>query len=602
MTGRWVVPLALLVGVLAPTACVLWFLNVAVTNQREASKRKLADAYRGQLVLLRDRADAFWEKRAADLERMAQEGTPPVVFHRIVTEGLADAVIVRDYPSLSMAATTDSTGERGDWLVARSLEAQGAYKPAADAYRDIVRSEPDVSIGARAAQGEVRCLMRAGEQASARRVIGQYFARGRLMGGIDPQGRLIAADELLLAGATQAELLRALVMDYANVSMPSGQRLFLMEQIGPDVFPTHNAERMAARFLESGRARGGEGRLEPSGMVDMWQLAAGPAIGLYHTATLVAATRGLASGLDARVAVLPPGASSGLGMESTEGGARMPGWRISLSPTGNQPFDETGRRQITSLVWLGFLAIAAVAITAVVAGQAFRRHWQRARLKTDLVAAVSHELKTPLSSMRALVDSLLDDAEPDTRKTRDYLELIARENLRLSRLIENFLTFSRLERRRQKFEFRPVEPESIVEASLEAARERWPAAEVRPEVSVEPDLPPVRADREALVTVLLNLLDNAYKYTPGEKRIAMRVRRAREGVVFEVQDNGVGIAPREQERIFRRFYQVDRRLSRETGGCGLGLSIVEFIVREHGGRVLVDSRPGAGSTFSVAIP
>ena len=86
MTGRWVVPLTLLVGVLAPTACVLWFLNVAVTNQREASRRKLADAYRGQLILLRDRADAFWEKRAADLERVTQEGLPPVVFHRIVTQ------------------------------------------------------------------------------------------------------------------------------------------------------------------------------------------------------------------------------------------------------------------------------------------------------------------------------------------------------------------------------------------------------------------------------------------------------------------------------------------------------------------------------------
>src|SRR5207249_2771045 len=125
--------------------------------------------------------------------------------------------------------------------------------------------------------------------------------------------------------------------------------------------------------------------------------------------------------------------------ESTTAGSRLPGWQISLSLTGHEPFDETARRQMQSLVWLGFLAIAAVAITAVIAGQAFCRHWQRARLKTDLVAAVSHELKTPLCSMRALVDSLLDDEHPDAEKTRDYLELIARENLRLSRLIENFL-------------------------------------------------------------------------------------------------------------------------------------------------------------------
>ncbi len=110
------------------------------------------------------------------------------------------------------------------------------------------------------------------------------------------------------------------------------------------------------------------------------------------------------------------------------------------------------------------------------------------------------------------------------------------------------------------------------------------------------------ADEDALVTVLLNLLDNAYKYTPAEKRIGLRAFSDNGGVVFAVEDNGIGIAPREQKRIFRRFYQVDRRLAREAGGCGLGLSIVEFILRAHGGTVQVKSQPGKGSTFSVVLP
>jgi signal transduction histidine kinase len=105
-----------------------------------------------------------------------------------------------------------------------------------------------------------------------------------------------------------------------------------------------------------------------------------------------------------------------------------------------------------------------------------------------------------------------------------------------------------------------------------------------------------------LTTVLLNLLDNACKYTPAEKRIRLRAYRQDGRVAFAVEDNGIGIAPRERKRIFRRFYQVDRRLARETGGCGLGLSIVEFIVRAHGGEVTVESRPGAGSTFRVWLP
>jgi two-component system, OmpR family, phosphate regulon sensor histidine kinase PhoR len=123
-------------------------------------------------------------------------------------------------------------------------------------------------------------------------------------------------------------------------------------------------------------------------------------------------------------------------------------------------------------------------------------------------------------------------------------------------------------------------------------------------VDIESDatLPSVKADEDALTTVLLNLLDNAYKYTPAEKRISLRAYREGERVIFAVEDNGIGIAPREQKRIFRKFYQVDRRLARETGGCGLGLSIVDEIVRAHGGSVRVRSQLGQGSTFLVSLP
>jgi two-component system phosphate regulon sensor histidine kinase PhoR len=112
----------------------------------------------------------------------------------------------------------------------------------------------------------------------------------------------------------------------------------------------------------------------------------------------------------------------------------------------------------------------------------------------------------------------------------------------------------------------------------------------------------LRADQDALVTALLNLLDNAYKYTPSDRRIRVEAYREAGNVAFAVKDNGIGIAARDQKRIFRRFFQVDRRLARETGGCGLGLSIVEFIVKAHGGSAQVESKPGAGSAFRIVIP
>jgi signal transduction histidine kinase len=224
-----------------------------------------------------------------------------------------------------------------------------------------------------------------------------------------------------------------------------------------------------------------------------------------------------------------------------------------------------------------------------------------AGIKADLVATVSHELKTPLSSIRLLVDTLLNDAVLDPQKTREYLELIAQENSRLSLLIANFLAFSRMERNRYTFEFVPARVEEVIQKAVEAAGERFREPGCELTVEVAPDLPEILADEGALVTALVNLLDNAYKYTPGEKHIALRGFASGGEVCLEVRDNGIGIAPRETKKIFLKFYQADRRLSRTGGGCGLGLSIVRFLVEAHGGSVRVSSEPGKGSTFTVAL-
>jgi signal transduction histidine kinase len=279
----------------------------------------------------------------------------------------------------------------------------------------------------------------------------------------------------------------------------------------------------------------------------------------------------------------------------------MPGWDVSFVLRDTSAAAATARGRRYSYLSIALFAIGAIAAAVATIGGAVRRQARLASFKTDLVSAVSHELKTPLASMRLLVDALLDDEPLDLAKTRDYLQLMAVENARLSRLIDNFLTFSRLERNRHQFVFKPVSPADVVQDTLIA----MPAArrgDRAPIVEIAPDLPPIVADRDALVTALLNLLDNAYKYTPTDERISVRVSREGDSVVFAVEDNGIGIAPREHKRIFRRFYRVDQRLTRETSGSGLGLSIVDAIVRAHGGSVQVRSRPEHGSTFAVYVP
>jgi len=571
--SSWLVPLFLILGVLLPTGCVLWFMNDAATSQAAAARQSVTEAYRNQLPLLRDRVEANWQTRAASLDSQAGARTPSD-FARAVKAGLADSIV---YP--------------------------GVYPQPVQALHPELKPRADLS----AAQVQIRDLVRGGNKDAALRVIQKQFVTGPLARATDPQGRLIAADEQLLAldllPRGDHRRLVALLNDYEHAAMPSAQRLFLMDEVralDPAAeFPTIEAERLAAQYLETGSA--------PK---DTWKLASksGRGIALYRTSTMLAAMRTFldqqSPSRSVRFEMLPPGASAS--GESLEAGSLLPGWRISFALLDTKPLDEAAHARRASYLWAGALVIGAMAVMGLVVGNIFRRQMRLARLKTDLVAAVSHELKTPLASMRLLVDSLLEDTHPDPTKTREYLRLIAGENDRLTRLIENFLTFSRIERNRQRFDFAPVKPGNVIHAAAHILRERLQSPACRFEIDAPDDLPPVNADGDALITVLLNLLDNAYKYTPaGEemvKRISVRSHHSAGEVVFEVEDNGIGIAPRDQKRIFRRFYQVDQRLARETGGCGLGLSIVEFIVRAHGGTVCVTSRPGAGSTFIVRLP
>ncbi|HEY7336319.1 MAG TPA: HAMP domain-containing sensor histidine kinase [Bryobacteraceae bacterium] len=559
----------LLAGVAAPTACIFWFMNQAARSQAESAKRSVTEAYRGQIRLLRDRIDSYWDDRAsalqqssglraaADFRRMiAKGGTDSVVFLN------ADGSLTYPVPLPPFAPNTPATPEQR-------------------------------------AQEQVRSLLQSGKKENAIEAIKNNFK------GNSP----IAADErLLLLHLTKSrDVLGRLIAQIDDYSAPmaSPHRLFLMDavrEIAPDtIFPTYDAERLAADFVEARGAYSLDPLLQKTRLPDVWQLAFPNrrGVALFRTDTVLAAMRSLLapSNSPAKVnfAVAPPGAAAS--EDAIAAGANMPGWQIGFSLLDATAIEALGRQKMATYLWIGYIAMAAIVLIGLAAGQYFRRQLRLTRLKTDLVAAVSHELKTPLASMRVLVDGLLEDESPDPRKTREYLQLISGENLRLTRLIENFLAFSRIERHRQRFEFAEIEPKRVVESAALAVRERVPV-----KVETAASLPSVYADQDALVTVLLNLLDNAYKYTPSEKRISLRTYSEGASMVFAVEDNGIGIAPRDQKRIFRKFYQVDQRLARETGGCGLGLSIVDYIVRAHGGSVQVQSRAGAGSTFLVRLP
>jgi signal transduction histidine kinase len=283
-------------------------------------------------------------------------------------------------------------------------------------------------------------------------------------------------------------------------------------------------------------------------------------------------------------------------------GPSKPGWHLAISLEDDALFDAAAERKAQVYWWIAGAVIAGMAILGTLLARAFGQQTRLARLKTDLVTTVSHELKTPLTGMRAVVDTLLETEHLEETTTREYLRLLSRENARLSALIENFLTFSRLERNKVAFRFSPSRPDQLVDAAVTAMGERGHAPACRIETLVAPDLPLMNADREAITTALLNLLDNAWKYTGDEKRICLRADARNGSVLFAVEDNGVGIPAHALRRVFQRFYQVDQRLAREVGGCGLGLSIVQAIAKAHSGAVRVASEPGRGSVFTLEIP
>jgi signal transduction histidine kinase len=265
-------------------------------------------------------------------------------------------------------------------------------------------------------------------------------------------------------------------------------------------------------------------------------------------------------------------------------------------------FNKAASRQITVYIWTGAMVILVILLVGLFAGQAVGRQIRLNKMKNNFIATVSHELKTPLASMRLLVDTLLEKRVRDEAHAEEYLNMIARENERLTRVIENFLSFSRMERNRNAFTMLPTAPTDIVENAVESICTKYKANGCKLEMDLTEDLPEITVDADALVTVLINLLDNACKYTGADKQIRLSLTVDNEEICFAVADNGIGLTRRQIHKIFNHFYQVDSSLARSSEGCGLGLSIVQFIVNAHKGRIDVESRPGEGCTFSVYLP
>jgi signal transduction histidine kinase len=336
----------------------------------------------------------------------------------------------------------------------------------------------------------------------------------------------------------------------------------------------------------------------------IWVRAQGaPVIAVLTVNELVARWRPIwgSQGLTAAVARTdgrPVFGAADAGLTLTPNDTRLP---FMLSVAGG-PVGLAGEDTFRRRLVIGGIALACLLMSAASYGlyRVTTRELLLARQQSDFVAAVSHEFRTPLTSMRHLLDLLIGRGVVDEGRKAHYYTLLAGETERLQRMVETLLSFGRMDAAAHVWKLEPLEVTDLVHSVADDFRR-----EIAPrllDVELNADLPGVRGDREALARALWNLLENAAKYSPGESPIRLFAERAGTTVAIGVQDHGIGIPVAEQQRVFQKFVRGDDAKRAGIRGVGVGLALVKRVAEAHGGTVGLTSAVGAGSTFTLVLP
>jgi signal transduction histidine kinase len=280
----------------------------------------------------------------------------------------------------------------------------------------------------------------------------------------------------------------------------------------------------------------------------------------------------------------------------------FPGYVVAIVSSGEDPIKVVASKSLVIYYVLIFSIITIIILGVVLIFRDISREEKLSRMKSEFISNVSHEIKTPIAAVRTLAENLNEGWVTDDNKLRDYFRLIARESERLSHLVENILDFSRLDAERKTYRMELVSLGDVISKTVNRFRLLIDGQGVALTEQVPSDLPEAKVDAEALEQALLNLLDNAVKYSGEDKYVEVSAGIQGQIVLIKVTDHGSGISKGDLKRIFEKFYRVESRGGKKVPGSGIGLTLVKEIVEAHGGRVEVESKEGKGSTFTIAIP
>lgn len=280
----------------------------------------------------------------------------------------------------------------------------------------------------------------------------------------------------------------------------------------------------------------------------------------------------------------------------------FPPWQIHIFQ--QSPFSLEKQYNMKRNIYILIVAVvmAVLFLGGFMAIRSTAKVVELARLKSEFVATVSHEFRTPLMSIRYLSEMLDGGRVKGEDKKKIYYSKINKESERLSRLIENMLDFSKIEAGMKEYKFEALNVKELVEEAAGRFREYMADKKMILECEIQNSLPVVHADREAISRALFNLLDNAVKYSGKDQRIQIRAFAKDEAVFLEVQDKGAGISKDDQKKVFEKFYRSSHAASKSIEGSGIGLTLVDHIVKAHGGQVTMESDLGRGTTVTIELP
>jgi len=277
-------------------------------------------------------------------------------------------------------------------------------------------------------------------------------------------------------------------------------------------------------------------------------------------------------------------------------------WRLIVFHREINALERAARLELFFYGVLLTTMAALMLLGAFLIARDISRESETTRLQSEFVHNISHELKTPLTLIRLYGETLQRKKNLPLEEKKKSYEIITKESERLSHLINNVLDFSSIEMGRKEFNFKRGDLSQVVRDTLESYRYHLEKKGFDIQTEIASGLPQMNFDGEAIASALINLLSNAMKFSPKDKQVTVKLFRDNANAVLQVADKGIGILPGEVPKIFQRFYRVKNRITADTGGSGLGLTLVKYITEAHGGRIQVESEPEKGSVFSVILP